>query len=321
MIGSRAVASGVLAVALLGIVLATTPLLAADLAAARALYASASYEEALTVLASLDQSENVEQLHQLRALCLLALGRTPDAEQAIVSLVMHNPTYRIEQSDVSPKLVSLFRDVRRRQLPEAARSVYAKGKSHYDAKRWPDAKSVFTTLLALLNDPDAAAEKAALADLKQLGEGFLKLTEAEIAAEERRVADAAAAKAKADEAARMAAAAAEAAQQAAIAAAAPAVYSVDNPDVVPPVELRRAMPRWVPPTRAMAAAAHTGLLVLIIDESGVVTDASIAKTIAPAYDQALRDAARTWRYKPATKGGQPVRYRQVLEIVLRPSAP
>lgn len=302
------------------IVLSAPPVVAADLAAARSLYAAASYEEALAALAALDQNESVEQLNEIRALCYLALGRTQDAEQAIVRLVMHNPAYRIEQADVSPKLVSLFHDVRRRKLPDAARAVYAKGKTHYDGKEWARAKSEFSALLQLLNDPDAAAQQASLADLKQLGEGFLKLADGEIAAEERRAADAAA-KQKADEAARAAAAAAEEAARRAAAPASPVVYSADNADVTPPVEQRRVMPRWMPPSRAMAATAHAGLLVLVIDESGAVTEARIAKPIAPAYDKALLELARTWRYKPATRAGLPVRYRQVLEIVLRPSTP
>lgn len=313
----RAILAGVA----LALLLAAVPVSAADLAAARSLYAQASYEEALTALAALDQNESVEQLNEIRALCYLALGRAQDAEQAVVQLVMHNPAYRMEQADVSPKLVSLFRDVRRRKLPDAARAVYAKGKAHYDGKRWTAAKSEFAALLALLNDPDAAAQQAALADLKQLGEGFLKLAEGEIAAEDRRAAEAAA-KAKAEEAARAAeAAAAEAAARKAAAAAGPLVYSADNTDVVPPVELRRVMPRWMPPTRAMATTAHSGLLVLLIDEAGTVTEARLAKPISPNYDQALLDLARTWRYKPATRAGQPVRYRQVLEIVLRPVTP
>lgn len=311
--------------ALAGVAIATVlwapPVMAADLAAARSLYASASYEEALAALAALDQNESVEQLSEIRALCYLALGRTQDAEQAVAHLVMHNPAYRIEQADVSPKLVSLFHDVRRRKLPDAARAVYAKGKAHYEGKRWAQAKSEFAALLALLNEPDAAAQQATLADLKQLGEGFLKLADGEIAAEERRAADAAAAKQQADEAARAAAAAAQEAARKAAASAGPVVYSADNADVTPPVEVRRVMPRWMPPTRAMAATAHAGLLVLVIDEAGAVTEARIAKPIAPAYDSALLELARTWRYKPATRAGQPVRYRQVLEIVLRPATP
>ncbi len=304
--------------AALAVLVWTLPAAGADLATARALYASASYEEALTALASVADNDSPEQTHQLRALCLLALGRTEDAEQAVVQLVMRNPAYRIEQADVSPKLVTLFHDVRRRQLPEAARAVYARGKTHYDAKRWSDARAEFTALLSLMADPDAAAQAAALADLKQLGEGFLKLTDGEIASEARRAADAAAAEtAKAESAAR---AAAEAAQKAALATG-PVVYSSDNPDVVPPVEIRRVMPRWVPPTRSPATASHSGLLVIVIDETGAVAETNIVKPIWPAYDQALRDIARTWRYRPATRAGQPVRYRQVLEIVLRPANP
>lgn len=311
---------------------AVAPVQAADLAAARSLYASASYEEALNTLASLNQNEEVEQLNQIRALCLLALGRTGDAEQAITRIVLHNPAYRIEQAEVSPKLVSLFHEVRRQKLPEAARALYASAKTRYDNQQFLEARVQFASLLSLLKDPDAAAQLSALADLRQLGEGFLRLSEAEAVADERRAADALAAKARADEAVRAAAAAA--AEQAAAAGSAatppppsppvpdepatPAVFTSDDRDVVPPVEIRRVMPRWVPPTRAMAQTAHSGLLVLVIDDKGSVAEATLSKPISPAYDQALKNLALTWRYRPATKSGKPVRYRQILEIVLRP---
>ena len=114
------------------LVLVAIPLHAADLASAKALYASASYEEALTMLASLEGNESVEQVNQIRALCLLALGRSKDAEQAVEQIVVDNPTYQLENTEVSPKLVTLFHDVRRRALPAATRALYAKAKSSYD---------------------------------------------------------------------------------------------------------------------------------------------------------------------------------------------
>ena len=76
----------------LALLLAGRAVNAADLSAAKSLYASASYEEALTMLSSLEAGENFEQVHQLRALCLLALGRTREGEETIERLVLHNPT-------------------------------------------------------------------------------------------------------------------------------------------------------------------------------------------------------------------------------------
>src|SRR6185503_2392006 len=61
---------------------------APDLANVRELYASASYAEALEVLGSLESTDNTEVIEQYRALCLLGLGRTADAEKALERIVV-----------------------------------------------------------------------------------------------------------------------------------------------------------------------------------------------------------------------------------------
>lgn len=316
----------VLAGAALAVMLTASTVGAADLSSAKALYASASYEEALTMLSSLESTESLEQVNQIRALCLLALGRSVEAEKAVERIVMHNPAYMLEFADVSPKLVTLFHDVRRRALPTAARLVYVDAKSSYDEKQWVDAKRQFGTLLGLINDPDVADQQSALADLRQLGEGFLKLSEVEIAAAEAKKAaeDAkvAAPPPPAEPASSSTAAPSTAAAAEPVRPAAPegqTVFTALDRNVTPPVEQRRVMPRWSPNNRAMAVLAHSGLLEIVIDQSGGIESASMAKSVLPGYDEALLQAARSWRYKPAEKDGKPVRYRQVLEIVLRPS--
>lgn len=314
----------------------TAPVLcAADLASAKALYAAASYEEALAMLTKIEAPENLEQVNQIRALCLLALGRTDDAQQAIQAIVLHDPFYQLEPNEVSPKLVALFHEVRRQVFPTLVRNTYTKAKSQYDAKEWRQASVQFTALVRMLNDKDAAGQQETFADLRQLGEGFLALANSELAAEKRRDEEAR----RAEEERRAAEAAAEAARRKAGAsqdgtpasavtataedagagrAAAP-VYTAEDRDVIPPAEISRALPRWVPPSAAMASATHSGRLELLIDEAGGVVSVTIVKSVSPSYDGALRDMARTWRYRPATRNGRPVRYRQLLEIVLRPA--
>ena len=39
--------------------------------------------------------------------------------------------------------------------------------------------------------------------------------------------------------------------------------------------------------------------------------------IHPVYDTALMNAARDWKYKPATLDGQPVQYRKLLQISVK----
>jgi protein TonB len=311
----------------LAVLLGSTPGLAADLSTARALYASASYEEALAELASLQTGANVERIEnpdefdELRALCLLALGRNGDAEQALTQIVLRNPAYMLDIADVSPKLVTMFVDVRRRTQPAAARAKYPQGKTSYDNQRWADAKHEFTSVIAVLNDPDLH-DRESLADLRELAEGFLKLSEVEHAAVE--VKEGAqpprfpgAAKSPWIPAARGASSAPAAPARAAPRPARPAVYSNLDRTVTPPVEQRAVMPRWSPPRQGAAVPSEPGLLEVIVNENGTVEQTAVLKPTTPLYDKALLDAARGWRYIPATKDGKPVRYRFVLQIVLR----
>ena len=77
---------------------------------ARDLYASAAYEDALTVLNRVPETsrpaEEANAIAQYRAFCLLALGRTSEAERAIESVISREPTYRPTVSDVSPTATS-----------------------------------------------------------------------------------------------------------------------------------------------------------------------------------------------------------------------
>lgn len=97
------------------------------------------------------------------------------------------------------------------------------------------------------------------------------------------------------------------------------VFSALDQDVTPPVELLRRMPRWSPSDRAQSRQTFQGLLEIVIDERGLVESASLPRSVIPSYDEVLVQAALAWRFVPAKKGGKPVRYRQVLEIVLRPT--
>ena len=153
-----------------------------DLAAARALYASASYEEAFGAISTLDNGGNAAEIEELRALCFLALGQVEDAEQALERIVRRQPLHHIKEADVTPRLVTMFQQVRRRVLPAATRDLYARAKTDFDGKNYTAAVSDLKTLLALVGDPDLASQAAPMADLKMLGEGFLKLAEAELAA-------------------------------------------------------------------------------------------------------------------------------------------
>ena len=338
-------------VSVLVLVAAPARLGAADLATARTLYASASYDEALAMLATIETPENIEPVNQMRALCLMALGRNREAEESIERIILHNPSYVIEEGEVSPKVVSLFRSVRQRTLPTVARALYAQAKASFDNQRWDAAANEFARMLAIVGDPDLANQRASLNDLRQLGEGFRKLSEAELAA--------LAAKTPAPPAATTAGSptvangattqntaptvtpaeptrrpvappsnpappaptvpAGQPAERPGLTTLSAAIYTAQSQDVVPPVELQRPMPRWSPVNRLIAQATYRGLIEIVIDERGAVEAATMAKSVTPMYDDLLLQSARSWRYTPAKKDGKPVRYRQVLEIVLQPS--
>jgi hypothetical protein len=283
--------------------IAAFPAYGGDLATAKSLYAEASYEEALEQLASVDESEDPNQIEQVRALCLLALGRADDAQRSLEAIVARSPLYKMDESQVSPRLVGLFQDVRRRTLPNTARDRYAKAKSAYDSKEYKEASAQFKEVLAIVADPAVIGEAETLADMKQLAEGFLTLSTAALAA-----------------AAPPPPPAAAPAAPAAARPTAPTIYSAADADVVAPVDIERQLPPWRPPSAQLVKVRLQGLLEIVIDEQGHVESADLSRPLWATYDSVLLKAAATWRFKPATRNGVPVKYRKVLEIVLNPPA-
>ena len=278
---------------------------APDLANVRELYASASYAEALEVLGSLEGADNTEVVEQYRALCLLGLGRTADAERALERIVMRRPLYVIPATEVSPRVVTMFHDVRRRALPGAARQLYTRAKASYDSKDHKAAAAQFKDVLTLINDPDAADEGQALTELKQLAEGFLALSQAAIAA-------AAAPPPPAPAPAPVA--------EVPKPPSPPRVYTSSDADIVAPQAISRTMPSWRPPSGLIAQQSFRGTLEIIVSEQGTVDWAGISKPSFPSYDADLLSATKAWRFRPATKRGEPVKYRLAIEVVLLASS-
>jgi len=56
-------------------------------------------------------------IEEYRAFCLLALGRTAEAERAMEAVVAAAPSFRPTDADLSPRVRAVFSDVRRRTLP------------------------------------------------------------------------------------------------------------------------------------------------------------------------------------------------------------
>ena len=279
-----------------------------DLAAARELYASASYDDALTVLNKLRSSDHpasqARAIEQYRAFCLLALGRAADAQQAIEAVVAAEPSYQPTEGDVSPRIRTAFADVRRRMLPAIIQQKYAQAKAAYDKKAFAIAADGFSQVLVALTDPAVAsdANKPPLSDLRTLAVGFEEL----------------AAKAAAPPPP-------PPPPPAPVVAAAPPpppapvvfrVYSGEDRDVTPPVIINQALPAF----QGTVIAPRTGLLEVLISEAGEIESAVMTQSVTSAYDRLALNAAKMWRFKPAMVNGVPVKYRKTVQINVKATA-
>ena len=285
--------------------------LAHQLSAVRALYANASYEEALANLDVIPVGESTELVDQFRALCHLALNRIPETERALERIVRSSPMYRMTDADVSPRLVAMYVDVRRRVLPIAAKETYARGRWNYQGGDYDAAADDLRQLLAILADPDMANASRDILDLKLVAEGFLKLAEAELGSRPGRTAAPATS-------ARISPAPFTPQAPSPNGSAPARIYNGDDDDVKAPIELSRRMPLWSPPA-AYTGGEFRGALELVVDEAGNVISAVSRGQIMPSYDEALRAAARHWKYRPAMlRDGTPVRYRLLVGYLLKP---
>ncbi len=281
------------------------------LATAKSLYASGDYETALSTLASVKADESVDEVEEYRLLCLLALGRTAEAQTSLEALVLHNPLFTMSVAEVSPRLVSIFHDVRKRVLPDVVRDLYAKAKTDFEQKNYDAAKGEFETLMTLLADDDMADKAASLADMKMLADGFLKLATAQIAAK------AEAANVPAPTPTPAAGTDSGAGKNAPAEAPVEPVFSVEDKEVTPPVEVNCPLPEWNP-TNPTQNREFRGVLRVVIDKDGKVESASLLVPANPAYDPLLLAAAKDWQYRPATRAGVAVKYQKLIPILLRP---
>jgi hypothetical protein len=267
--------------------------------AARDLYASARYDEALAVLNDLRPADAANALtdrksiEQYRSLCLLALGRGSEAESAIAAVVTADPSYLPNEGEASPRVRSAFSDVRRRLLPEIAGKRYLDAKASFDRKDHATAAQQFKGVIALIDDPDMGGR---LPDLRTLSAGFLDLAVAALAP--------------------------PAPKPAAVPEPPPApvvpkpdpnrIYTMGDKDVTPPVIIRQEMPAMTPAMKSQSK--DRGVIEVVIDELGRVSFAAIRSAVHPIFDTTLLGNAREWKYQPATFAGKPVKYRKMIQI-------
>jgi TonB family protein len=311
------------------------------LARAKELYRSASYDEALVVLDQVahDSAGSLRvEASEYRLFCLIALDRKIDARVAIESMVSNDPFYQLATDQASPRVRTMFKDIRQSLLPGLVQREYASAKAAFD-RQDPETAAQFERVLTLLDDPMLPASPA-WTDLRTIAAGFrdLSTVRAQKAAAVPPVVAAApaspptpalAASAAPDETTAAASASPEQrsvrlqADQPAVPPApvvpGPAIYHEGDADVIPPVTVKQTVPQWVVPNGTRAGAWQPeAVLEIVIDENGDVASAKLRKPFHPSYDQQLIKAALAWKYQPARKAGTPVRYAKNVAIRLGP---
>jgi hypothetical protein len=107
-------------------------------------------------------------------LCLVALNRQDELQKTIVGIVTANPFYQLAENQASPRVRTLFRNVRRTLLPSIAQRAYADARSGFD-RTDGRAAAKFDLVLALLDDPDIKDEPGS-ADMRMRARGFRELS-------------------------------------------------------------------------------------------------------------------------------------------------
>jgi hypothetical protein len=275
-----------------------------SLASARDLYASAAYEDALAVLNRLPDAnrppDETRTIQQYRAFCLLALGRTAEAERSIEAVILGQPTFRPTDADMSPRLRAAFADVRRRVLPAIMRQKYAQAKAAFDRKDFALAGDGFADVLNMMTDPDAvaAAGQPPLSDLRTLAMGFRDHSATAAAPPPP-----------------LPAAPTPAPTLAAEPPQPPRIYTAADSRVVAPAPIRQDLPSYP----GQILVPRQGQIEVVIDEKGLVETAIMKASVTPTYDTLALAASRMWRYRPATLNGVPVKYRKVIQISVKAS--
>jgi TonB family protein len=272
-----------------------------SIAEARKLYQSADYDAALVMLDRLKNDPTMSadpEIAPYRVLCLLALGRNDEAERSIATILRQNPRYRPSEAETSPRIRAVFEDARRRMLPQIFQERYDAAKATFDRKDFQSAAEQFGSLVSLLDDPTLKGEDSR-ADLRIVVSAFSDLARAAITTQ------------------KPAASAQTSPTPLELAAAvAPArIYVGGATGVIPPVAISKPLPPF-PRGNAVLRRDHAGVMEIIVNELGNVSEVTVRKSVHPQFDRKLVESIRTWKFKPATKDGQPVSFRSVFEVKL-----
>lgn len=296
-----------------------------SLTAAKDLYASAAYEDALSTLTRLTEGggaapDIARQVDEYRAFCLYALGRTGEAESIAETMIRREPMMKLDSPDVSPRLEVMFSTVRKRLLPSLIRERFKMARTSLEQKNLSEAEPQLVEAKLMIADAEKLSIKDdGLADLSVLVDGFLQLVRS--TADQRQASAQPAVKGPQESAAATAPTASAAparprTEPAPAPVAASRVYTVDDVGVVPPAVINQRMPAMTTDLVRITKAMNTSAVIEVtIDEKGDVVDATVIKSVNATFDSIVVGAARRWKYRPALKDGVAVRYVKTIILV------
>ena len=190
----------------------------------------------------------------------------------------------------------MFREVRRRLLPAAARDLYLEAKANFDGKALRSVGHAVSRADRRARRQRHGRTRRGLSDLRLLGEGFLKLADAEVVASKR--------------AAEQAVAAAAVRQQAA--PRPPAIFADDDARCPRRWNSQRRMPAWNPPA-AIARIEYRGVARSRHQRTAAWSKARCsASRWRPAYDPSLMRRREVWRFQACHAQRRP---REIPQIV------
>ena len=279
--------------------------------AARDLYAAARYDEALMMLNGLRPQESgnptaLRSIEQYRSLCLLALGRSAEAEAAIAAVVNADPMYLPTETEASPRVRSAFSEVRQRQLPEIARSRYASAKAAFDRKEYSGRRT--------------AVPRAAPAH-RRSGHGRTAGRSADarrrLRRPQRRLGGAAAGTEVKPEVRQSRG---RKRRRAAVrrAAASRPIRSASSAPTTKAWSARSSIRQDVPrvPTQVASQARDRGLLDVTIDEQGRVIQVAAADVDSPDFDSQLLVGGARLAVSAGDPERPPVKFRKIIQITV-----
>jgi hypothetical protein len=89
------------------------------------------------------------------------------------------------------------------------------------------------------------------------------------------------------------------------------IYTASAPGITPPVLLRQHLPSEPPPG---VGPDEVGVFDLVIDSSGAVERVQLTSPTNRFQERMLVAAAKAWKFKPASRGGIPVRCRLKMRV-------